>query len=348
MGGGATGGGAGIAAGAGAGRTGGGVETGAGAGALTAGAAPTGEPHPVQNFNPAGTLAPHLEQLEPAETLGAATGGGVETGAGVGALTAGAAPTAEPHPVQNFIPAGTSAPHLAHFSPDEAAGDGAGDGAGTAGAGLAGGAAMGADGLAAAGGSSVTGCPQTVQILVPAGRADQQVGHLMDSAAAAAGFSTGLGAGAAAGGCVAGGTVETGEPQPVQNFIPAGTLAPHFAHFRPASAPATTGGAGVGATNTGDPQPVQNLILSGTLSPHLGHLVPPAAGGGAAAAPGSFSPQELQNFCPAGFSFPQPVQVAIIPPCPRAHPAESTAGAPRRLSIPVPIIPNRTTNQNRF
>lgn len=59
---------------------------------------------------------------------------------------------------------------------------------------------------------------------------------------------------------------------------------------------------------------MQNLIPAGMLAPHLEHVRPPVIGGGATAASGSLSPQELQNFCPAGFSFPQPVQIAIVPP----------------------------------
>lgn len=246
------------------GRTDAAAGAGIGAGAGAEGAADIGAPQPVQNLSSGGTLAPHFEHF--ASAAGTAAGGGGLAGntAGLraGAGVCGATPTGEPHPVQNLSPGATAAPHLAHFALGSAAaaagaGGGVGTGAGElvdegsgagAGTGLGKGGSAGAAGFAATGASGATGCPQTVQMAVPAGKADQHIGHLIEPAEATTGFSgalggggtTAAGGGAGATGCAtigaaaaAGGAATTGDPHPVQNFIPAGTPAPHFEHFKP-------------------------------------------------------------------------------------------------------------------
>lgn len=114
-----------------------------------------------------------------------------------------------------------------------------------------------------------------------------------------------------------------GAPHPVQNFRPAVTGVPHFAHFGSKAA----GGVGCGEDGTAGgtasavPQPVQNFSPGVIAAPHFEHM-PPAAAGAAT----SGCPQETQNFNPAALSLPQMLHVTIIPPFSLATPARQRQG----------------------
>ena len=177
--------------------------------------------------------------------------GGGAIGDGGGAANCGGAtapPSACPHELQNFKPAGVAAPHFGHFPP-AATGGAAGIDAATGFGGVTGAATAGAATIAP---------PHPVQNFKPGATLVPHFGHF---APAAGGGATGIGAATGFGG--AGGTAgaeTTGAapiapPHPVQNFNPGATLVPHFGHF----APAATGGAGAatGAPIT-SPHELQN------------------------------------------------------------------------------------------
>ena len=194
----------------------------------------------------------------------------------------------------------------------EARGGSGGGGRGGGGGSIAGGggttSTAGTGGSAGGGtawGSPAADIPQASQASSPGHRTAPHFGHVRRLAARpeklpeACPLKAGAGGvGAAAGGGgggAAGGSPDWTAPQPVQNFSPGHTPAPHFGQARVAeNGPGCSSGSGAGA---GAPQDVQNRSSACIAAPQRAHLAPEAAANNPA-------PQRVQNFMPALLSAP--------------------------------------------